>query len=78
MDASWNSGVPAGRPAYVCTCHPHHLEVGGFDTGCPQHDCCVPPQAQEWARPIAPVSPPVRVPRHRLVGVRALLRSLRS
>ena len=22
----------------ICTCHPHRLEVGGFDAGCPVHD----------------------------------------
>lgn len=33
--------VEAGRPAPpapVCTCHPHHIEIGGYDRGCPMHD----------------------------------------
>ena len=33
------SRAPDGDdPMTVCTCDPRHLEIGGYDPGCPRHD----------------------------------------
>lgn len=29
---------PAGQGPTTCSCNPRHLEVGGYDPGCPVHD----------------------------------------